>query len=86
MKVIGRWTKKKGSIIVTIPEYRVEKGRNRPYPLKVKYIGDPDEPFSPAAVERDLRDKQDGYGIKTARVIPTSPRGGTIVVSDNEEM
>lgn len=73
-KKVGTWSKTKGSIMVYLPGFRTVAGRKKPY--KTKYIGDPDDPFPPAAVERDLSVE---FKI-SIKLKPTSPRGGDIIL------
>ena len=76
MKVIGKWSRAKGNIIVNIPDIRKVGGKK--YPYKAKYLGDTEDPFSPVAVEKDI------YAEFKLRVnlVPTSPRGGEIRMVD----
>ena len=74
MPQIGTWTKSKGSIMVNIPKGRVIKGNKRA-DIKIKFLGDKDDPFTPTAVERDLE-----HELKKIIVLqPTSSRGGKII-------
>ena len=73
MKQIGTWSRSKGSIVVNIPKSR--KVGSKLYPTKIKYLGDPEDPFSPAAVENDLESE-----LKKIIILqPTSSRGGKII-------
>ena len=76
MKIIGKWSKSKGNILVNIPKIRVTPGTLQP--AKIKYLGDPDDPVVPSAVSRDLTKE---YGRRLV-LVPTSARGGNIVEED----
>jgi hypothetical protein len=74
MTQIGTWSKSRGSILITIPKGRVIKG-NKKADMKIKYLGDKDDPFSPESVERDLE-----HDLNMVIVLqPTSSRGGKII-------
>jgi hypothetical protein len=72
MKVIGKWSRAKGDLIVNIPKIRKVGGKR--YPYKSKYLGYPDDPVSPAEVEQDILVE---LKLKV-KLVPTSPRGGEI--------
>jgi hypothetical protein len=71
--IIGKWSRAKGNITVNMPRMRRVGGKW--YPEKSKYLGNPDDPFSPIAVEKDIYAE---YKIKV-KLVPTSSRGGDIV-------
>jgi hypothetical protein len=68
--LIGKWKRDKGNILVNIPDLR---GKKKPYISK--YLGDEDDPFSPAAVERDIYSE---FKIKV-KLVPKTRVGGVIV-------
>ena len=72
MKVIGKWSRAKGNITVTIPDMRKVGGKQ--YPYKAKYLGDPEDPFSPLAVEKDIYAE---LKLKV-KLVMKNPRGGEI--------
>lgn len=72
---IGRYSRAKGNLTMTVPKGRRVNGRN--YPYKVKILGEPDDPVpiadGQATIRRDLENNK-------ITLVPTSPRGGRIVV------
>jgi hypothetical protein len=72
MKVIGKWSRAKGNIKVNIPKVRKVGGKL--YPYISEYLGDPDDPFSPIEVEKDIMAE---LKLKV-KLVPTSSRGGEI--------
>jgi len=74
MKVLGKWTKSNGSIIVKIPKWR-ETVRGKKVTYEAKYIGSPDEPFPPFNIEKDMLSE---FKIHV-KLVPKSNRGGDIV-------
>ncbi len=71
--VIGKWSRAKGNIKVNIPGIR--RVGNKNYPYKSEYLGDPEDPVIPLAVEKNIHAE---FKIKV-KLVPTSPRGGNIV-------
>jgi hypothetical protein len=68
--IIGKWFRRKGNIVVNFPELR---GKKLPY--RSKYLGDVDDPFPPALVERDIYHE---FKIQV-KLQPTRKNGGDIL-------
>jgi hypothetical protein len=73
MKVIGKWSKAKGNISVTIPDMR--KVGNKMYQYASKYLGDAEDPVDPIAIEKDIYAE---FKIRV-KLMPKTSRGGDIV-------
>lgn len=76
METVGKWTRDKGNILVTIKKQYVP---GRKHEKKIKYLGDEDDPCSPLMVSRDLREYFPG---KTVFLITKTRKGGEIDVED----
>jgi hypothetical protein len=72
---IGRYSRAKGNLIMTVPKGRRVGGRS--YPYKVKILGDPDDPVPVSAGQVEIRKDLENNKIT---LVPTSSRGGRIVV------
>jgi len=72
---IGRYSRAKGNLMMTVPKGRRIGGRN--YPYKVKILGDPDDPVPVSAGQVEIRKDLENNKIT---LVPTSSRGGRIVV------
>lgn len=73
MKVIGKWSKNKGNLLVNMPKMR--KVGYKLYPYKSQYLGDPEDPVLPLEVEEDIYKM---FKIKV-KLISKSSRGGDIM-------
>lgn len=76
MKTVGKWFIRDGNLNVTVPKIR-KVGRTW-YPLKVKYLGDKEDPVDMLDSEHDLS-KELGKKIKLIR---KSHIGGDVVEVD----
>jgi len=72
---IGRYSRAKGNLIMTVPKGRRVNGRSVPY--KVKILGDPDDPIPVSEGQVEIRKDLENNRIT---LVPTSSRGGRIVV------
>ena len=72
---IGRYSRAKGNLIMTVPKGRRVGGRS--YPYKSKILGDPEDPVPVSVGQSEIRKDLENNKIT---LIPTSSRGGRIVV------
>ena len=72
---IGRYSRAKGNLTMTVPKGRRVGGRS--YPYKVKILGEPDDPIPVAMGQSEIRKDLENNKIT---LVPTSSRGGRIVV------
>ena len=72
---IGRYSRAKGNLTMTVPKGRRVNGRSVPY--KVKILGDPDDPIPVSEGQSEIRKDLENNKIT---LVPTSSRGGRIVV------
>lgn len=72
---IGRYSRAKGNLVMTVPKGRRVNGRSVPY--KVKILGDPDDPIPVSEGQVEIRKD---LGNNKITLVPTSSRGGRIVV------
>lgn len=72
---VGKYSRAKGNITMIVPKGRRVGGKSLTY--KVKLLGEPDDPVPVHTAESEIR--KDLANSKIA-LIPTSPRGGRIVI------
>jgi len=72
---IGKYSRAKGNLTMTVPKGRRVNGRTLPY--KVKLLGEPDDPIPITMGQSEIRKDLENNKIT---LVPTSPRGGRIVV------
>ena len=72
---IGKYSRAKGNLTMTVPKGRRVGGRTLPY--KVKILGDVDDPIPVSMGQSEIRKDLENNKIA---LVPTSPRGGRIVV------
>jgi len=72
---IGRYSRAKGNLIMTVPKGRRVNGRS--YPYKVKILGDSEDPVPVSDGQNTIRRDLENNKIT---LVPTSSRGGRIVV------
>jgi hypothetical protein len=72
---IGKYSRAKGNLTMTVPKGRRVGGRTLPY--KVKLLGEPDDPIPITMGQSEIRKDLENNKIA---LVPTSPRGGRIVV------
>jgi hypothetical protein len=72
---IGHYSRAKGNLVMTVPKGRRVNGR--PVPYKVKILGDPDDPIPMSEGQVEIRKD---LGNNKITLVPTSSRGGRIVV------
>jgi hypothetical protein len=72
---IGRYSRAKGNLTMTVPKGRRVGGRS--YPYKVKILGDPDDPVPVSDGQNTIRRDLENNKIT---LVPTSSRSGRIVV------
>ena len=72
---IGKYSRAGGNLTMTVPKGRRVGGRTFPY--KVKILGEPDDPIPVSTGQSEIRKDLENNKIT---LVPTSPRGGRIVV------
>jgi hypothetical protein len=72
---IGRYSRAKGNLTMTVPKGRRVGGRS--YPYKSKILGDPEDPVPVYVGQSEIRKDLENNKIT---LVPTSSRGGRIVV------
>jgi hypothetical protein len=77
MKVIGKWSRIKGNINVTIPKIRKVGGKR--YPLKAKYLYGDDDPLPLKDQIEDVENDLSKELSMKIKLISTSSRGGDIM-------